>query len=399
MLAEWYDDITVTAVEHGDDGTYSSDTSMHEVMVVAEKRNEKRTLSDPTPRIKFVQLDRIPSSRMEALAISKVIRDTEVVKLEDNVGVTSLLVGDADSIVGRAVSCPIEPEMPWVCRRVKNIELLQFVYNLAHGRLSTFDDIKNIKLKNKVLSPTIPIAILGSFADMGRHHLDIIGTKKNGTPQGPFNKISRLSKSKYKCLWNNNADAQQSILVDPDCSLEVKPDATREHAALIWSTSGRVHLNNQVGYGSQRIIAAYTEDSALGGASWPNVIGLDQKYEKTFTIWCNTTFGLLLYWFVAGSQQRGRGRMGVESFRKTFSVLDVRQLNEKQLIRFNTLFDTTCRLNLEPLSDLSNDRVRKRIDEEVMRILGININLNELYKWIENEPQFNKDEDDLEIVV
>lgn len=388
MLAEWYDDITVTAVEHGDDGTYSSDASMHEVMVVAQKRSEKRTSGDPLPRIKFVQLDRMPSSRMEALAMSKAVRDAGVVRLEDGVGITSLIVGNADTIVGRAVSCPVEPNMPWVCRRVRNIELLQFAYNLASGRLSVFGNAPTAE-PSQATPPTIPITPLGSLADMGKHHLDVIGTKKDGTPQGPFNKMPRSTRSKYRGLWNNNSDTQQSMIVEHDCSLEAKHDAAREHVASVWATSGRVHLNNQVGYGAQRLIAAYTEERALGGASWPNVVGLDAKHEKAFTVWCNSTFGLLLYWFVAGGQQRGRGRMGVASFRKTFSVLDVAHLDDAQLARFDALFDATCRMRLEPFSNPSGDRVRRRIDKGVMRILGVDTDLDILYGWIENEPQIS----------
>lgn len=386
MLAEWYDDITVTTVEHGDDGTYSSDASMHEVMVVAQKRSEKRTSGDPPPRIKFVQLDRMPSSRMEALAMSKAVRDAGVVRLEDGVGITSLIVGNADTIVGRAVSCPVEPNMPWVCRRVRNIELLQFAYNLASGRLSVFGNALTVEPSKATLS-TIQIAPLGSFADMGRHHLDIIGTKKDGTPQGPFNKMPRSTLPKYRGLWNNNADTQRSMIVEHDCSLEAKHDATREHVASVWATSGRVHLNNQVGYGAQRLIAAYTEDRVLGGRTWPNVINLDEKYEKAFTVWCNSTFGLLLYWFVAGGQQRGRGQMGVDSFRKTFPVLDVRRLDDGQLVRFDELFDATSRMILGPLSDPGGDRIRRRIDKGVMRILGVDVDLDVLYGWIGSEPQ------------
>ncbi len=391
MLEEWYDDITVTIVGHGDDGTYSSDTAMHEVMLVAQKRGEKRTSGDPAPRIKFVQLDKMPSSRLEALTLSKVIRDTSVVKLEDDVGITSLIIGDTDTVVGRAVSCPVEANMPWFCRRVKNIGLLQFAYNLSRGRLSSFDNVGDSGLKPKASAHTIPITLLGEFVDMGRHHLDIIGKKPDGTPRGPFNKIVRLDGSKYKCLWNNDANTQQSMLVEHDYSLEAKHDATRKHIAATWATSGRVHLNNQAGYGSQRLIAAYTKDPVLGGASWPNVVGLEEKYEKAFTTWCNTTFGLLLYWLVAGGQQRGRGRMGVDSFRKTFSVLDVRNLNGRQLTKFNNLFDATCRTKLKPFSNPSDDPTRKCIDKEVMHILGMNIDINELYEWIENEPQINND--------
>lgn len=388
MLEEWYDDITVTTVEHKDDGTYSSDTSMHEIMLVAQKRSERRLSGDPPPRIKFVQLDRMPSSRMEALIISKAIRETGVVRLEDGVGITSLIVGNADTVVGRAVSCPVEPSMPWVCRRVRNIELLQFAHNLARGRLTIFESAKNTKLESNAPT-TVPIASLGSFLDMGRHHLDVIGAKTDGTPRGPFNKRPRSNRSKYKCLWNNDADSQQSMIVEHDCSLEAKHDATREHVASVWATSGRVHLNNQVGYGSQRLIAAYTVDCVLGGRTWPNVVGLDEKHEKAFTLWCNSTFGLLLYWFVAGGQQRGRGQMGVDSFRKTFPVLDVGQIDGQRLARFDSLFDATCRTKLGPFSNPSCDRTRRRIDEGVARILGMGVDLDKLYEWIEGEPQIN----------
>ena len=389
MLEKWYDDITVTTVEHEEDGTYSSDTSMHEVMLVAQKRSERRSSGDPTPRIKFVQLDSMPSSRMEALTISKVIRETEVVRLEDDVGVTSLIVGSADTVVGRAVSCPIETDMPWVCRRVRNIGLLQFAYNLARGRFFIPEGRKDGKSRNGTPTTASPIALLGSFLDMGRHHLDVIGAKTDGTPRGPFNKRPISKRSKYKCLWNNDANSQQCMIVDPDCSLEAKHDATREHIATIWATSGRVHLNNQVGYGSQRLIAAYTNDCVLGGASWPNVIGLGKNHEKAFTLWCNSTFGLLLYWFVAGGQQRGRGRMGVDSLRKTFSVLNVRQLDDAKLARFDDLFDATCRTKLGPFNNPSADRTRRRIDEGIARILGMSVDLDELYAWIESEPQIS----------
>ena len=290
-------------------------------------------------------------------------------------------------MVGRAVSCPVTSDAPWACRRVKNIELLQFAYNLANGRLPPSGGMRNAGSVDG--ASTVPIALLGSFADMGRHHLDIIGTKKDDTPRGPFNKIPLTGMSKYKCLWNNDADAQQSMIVEHDCSLEAKHDATCEHITAVWATSGRVHINNQVGYGSQRLIVAYTEDRVLGGASWPNVTGLDRVHEKAFTTWCNSSFGLLLYWFVAGGQQRGRGRMGVDSFRKTFPVLDVTVLKKKQLAEFDALFDEICRKRLKPFSATASDPVRRRIDEEVMRILGMSVDLDELYDWVGDEPQIN----------
>ena len=392
MLEEWYDEITVTIVDDDQDDqddTYSSDTPMHEIILVAQKRAHKRASEDPHPRIKFVQLDRMPSSRMEAQTIAEVIRRTEVVRLEDDVGPTSLIIGD-NTAVGRAVSCPVEPRSPWVCRRVRHVDLLQFAYNLARGRLPTQHGIGGTEpAACNPPSASIPIAHLGLFADMGRHHLDIVGTKEDGTPRGPFNKLPRSSKLKHQCLWNNCHETQRCMEVEPDWSLEVKHDATREHVSKVLASSSRVHLNNQVRYGFQRLIAAYTDDPVLGGSAWPNVLGLDMRQEKAFAVWCNSTFGMVLYWFVAGNQQLGRGRMGVRSFRETFPALDVAKLTARQLDRFAALFDDARHKELCPFNSPSNDHVRQSIDNGVMRILGMSVNLNELYGWIEDEPQIN----------
>ena len=54
-----------------------------------------------------------------------------------------------------------------------------------------------------------------------------------------------------------------------------------------------------------------------------------------------------------------------------------------------TLSDATCRMRLEPFSNPADDRVRQRIDKGVMRILGVDTDLNTLYGWIRNEPQIS----------
>ena len=209
------------------------------------------------------------------------------------------------------------------------------------------------------------------------------------TAQGPFNKVARSGRSKYRCLWNNDAAAQQAMAVDHDCSLEAKHDATVEHVKKTWATSGRVHLNNQVRYGAQRLIAAYTDVPVLGGRSWPNATLNNKAHEKALVLWCNSTLGMLLYWVVAGSRHRGRGMMGVKAFSESFPVLDVSSLDGAQIDYLSYVFDIIRNKKLQPLNAARRDPVRKAIDEVLLDVLGIDLDMRPVYRWVSGDRQFH----------
>ena len=408
LLSEWYDDMTLVIVGHddndnyddnnaenddnddGNDGTYSSETPMHEVILIAEKLQDKRKLTDSLPRIKFVRLEHMPSSRMEAMTVARAIRSMEPIRLEDGVGATSLTVGGRNNVVGQAVSCPVEKDMPWICKRVSNVDFLRFAYNLSRGRIQVQNagEHGGLRVANRSWA-TVPIAVLGTIGDMGRHCLDITGTKHDGTPQGPFTRSKQTTGSHYPCLWNNNSKSQRSMIVEHDGALEIKHDATSEHVDTVWGTASRVHLNCQARYTAQRIIAAYTKDVSIGGRSWPNVIGIEPAYEKALATWCNSTFGIVLYWFAAGSQQLGRGMMAINAFRNAFPVLNAKKLSKAQINRFDRLFDNVGTSKMLPLNNPGADHVRRTIDAEILRILKIDIDMEQLYEWIRLEPQFD----------
>ena len=280
MLAEWYEDIVLV---HAGAGTYSSSTDMHETMLVARKyaAGAGRKSRTAEIRVKSVMLDSMPGSAMAAWETARAINSAEPVRLEDGTGHTSIVVGG--DVAGRSLSCPVEGCL-WWAGRSRDTALLQFAYGLAHGLPSGLAD----------MTPAMPITAMGDFAKMGRHDLDIVGTKRDGTPQGPFNKIPLTSDSPYPCLWNNDSETQIAMIVDPDCSLERKSDASVEHVNNVWNTATRVHINRQIGYASQRLAVAYTNASVLGGRSWPNVM-MDASFEKAFAVWYNSTFGVLLY--------------------------------------------------------------------------------------------------------
>ena len=383
LVSEWYDNVTAVCVRHGQDGTYSADTDMHEVMLVGERRESRRPAGSGRPRVKFVQIDRMPRSKLEALAVAKCINTTDAVDLEDAAGHTTLKVGGDP--VGRMISCPVDGDR-WWCRRVADIQMLEFAYCLA---CSLPLAAGGASPRRSARERTIPVTRLGTIARMGRLHRDIADGGESGA-RAPFRRLPHARGSKFPCLWANDAGAQACMAVSPDCSLEKKPGASAGAVRDAWSTRTRLHLNNNVGYASQRLIAAYTERPTLGGRGWPNVT-IDERFEKAMAVWCNSTLGLLLYWSASGAQQPGRGMMGISAFRKNFVVLDVTRLAEGQVSALDGLFDRLCRRPLRPFSELGGDPVRRDLDASVLRILGADgIDLGRLYEWISNDPQFSR---------
>lgn len=359
-----YDNVTLVMTkdnEHGD--TFSADTGMHEMMLVARKRKTRNTQN---PRIRWVLINRVPSNRLEAIEIAKQIVSTTPNKLETGMGGTSIMIGEVR--VGEVLDTRADGDR-WMVGRVLNMRLFQYV---------------------ATMSDWLSMVTLADVANMGRHVLDISGYKSDGTPRGPFNKVPYDKNSGgYPCLWGNHKSTQQNMVVKPDCMLEIKADATAEHARTVLATATRAHINLQPRYTSQRLIAAYTEEPMLGGTSWPNVILNDPRYEKAFTVWCNSIFGILTYWSVAGAQQAGRGRMSKTAF-NSFPVLDFTKLSDSQLDDINEIFDDMCHVSFQTINRLDTDLVRQELDKRLCMVLGITDDLGWVYQAIVREAQFGR---------
>ena len=371
LLNRWYQDIVVVRLRRSagtDEPTFSASTGMEEIMLVASKRTAEWP-EGQFPRIRFVLLDSLPSSRLEGLEVAKIIRNTAPNRLEHGMGGTSLVLGGTH--IGDMLDCPVE-DGQWMLARTSNIFLLQFAYSLITGRLG------------------IGMTTIGAISNMGKHHLDIIGTKHDGTPQGPFKQIRYDSQKRYQCLWGNDAKTQRAMVVSPDCTLEKKPDATTDHVNRVWRTRTCLHVNLHVRYTSQRLAAAYTETKTVGGHAWPNVILNDKDHEKALTVWLNSVFGILSYWFVANSQQIGRGLTTITSC-ELIPVPDFGSMDGSLISQLNGVFDDLCRKEMKPINMLDTDPVRQAIDRRVMDILGLEVdNLERIYEWLVHERHLDR---------
>ena len=120
----------------------------------------------------------------------------------------------------------------------------------------------------------------------------------------------------------------------PDSQLQVR-QGLEDKAASVWATASRTHLNRDFTFGSQALAVSFTVRESMGGRVWPNVIFEDTRLDHAFTVWGNSTLGLLTYWWHSTRQQSSKATITIRSA-ETLPVLDFRALSDGQL-------DTTLR--------------------------------------------------------
>jgi hypothetical protein len=93
--------------------------------------------------------------------------------------------------------------------------------------------------------------------------------------------------------------------------------------------------------------------------------------EKALVLWCNTTLGLLMYWWFATKSQPGRGGIAKNAL-EDFLVLDTSALPTDKLKAAETIFEKFKATPLLPMHELQKDAARHDIDREFMvDVLGL----------------------------
>ncbi len=206
----------------------------------------------------------------------------------------------------------------------------------------------------------LPVTKLDSIGRLGLLSRDITGP----APRGPFTKIAPSPTATYPALWNHNAKKETKIICEPDAQLQVK-QGLEEKAAEVWKTASRVHLNSEYTLGSQPLCVAFTEQETIGGHVWPNVILNDKRFDYAFTVWGNSTLGMLLYWWHSNRQQSSKIRMSIRSA-ESLPILDIHTLTNEQLITAQTIFKKFRNKDLQPAYLSDTDPNRALLDRHVI---------------------------------
>ena len=322
MIDSGYTDMAVLSIAaNGRDMSFSSDTGMAECLVVARKLKPEEALAN---RARFTSLRHRPQGFAHASSLAgRLLDDSQVRRLEDGpYGGTPLTVGEEP--VGETITAPrCEGGESWGAVRLADYALTQTAYALSQSKLWLPGNVSTIDLKT---------ALLGDIGRLGTYHLDIIGPY----PRGPFDKAAPSPTPTYPSLWNHDAKRETKLVCDPDSQLLVR-QGLEDKAADVWATASRSHLNLDFTFGSQALSVASTDMESIGGRVWPNVKFPDKRRDYAFSVWGNSTLGLLSYWWHSSRQQSSKAGMTIRSA-PSLPVLDFRALTDEQLRTAEAIF-------------------------------------------------------------
>ena len=373
--------LIVTIAERGSHSrSFSADTGMAECLFVGRKVKTDKT---GERRGVFVVLGSQPNDTLRGEQIGhrihSILEQGGVRRLEDGpFRRTQLLLGN--TIEGEVVDCPLPPDGAWQMVGISDISLGQTAYQMTCGRLW-------VEGMSSEHVPDIPVASMADVIErIGPHDLDIAGAqvKADGLPQGPFERVSGVSVGAgYPCLWNHDAKRERALLVPLDSHCRVRevggtvPQELIERAQLRWETASRVHYNRDLQFNSQSLIVAMTERPSLGGRAWPTVVFDAHLQEYAFSIWSNSTLGLLCHWWMSNKSQAGRGTSTVTSI-PTFTTLDLRRLTRDQQEAAREAFYDLSDERFLPFDQIDEDPARAELDQRlVVDVLGLSPKLCE----------------------
>ena len=370
---------------------------MAECLVVGQQIEDKKATSQP--RGLFVCLDDSPKALAMGTMIAESIVEMDlssVAQLEQSeTGSTPLYVGA--EYVGRMITSALPSEGVWPVVGIRDTRLAQCAYSLAHGSLLLVGQPSAAALP-------VPVVPFREIAEQrAPYHADIYWNNADGKPRGPFNLIkpSKSATPEYPMLWGHDTKAERTleILHDSEGTVRYWPqdqEVINEKAATIWSTATRLHYNRDLGFNAQSIIVAVTDVKCIGGASWPSVILDDPGHAYAVSLWCNSTLGLLLHWWVTNKTQSGRGRTSVTAM-PNIPTLDTRALTDEQHAAAREAFEAMRELRFLPFDQIDEDPARAELDRRLLvDVLGLPASLCEeggpidlLRRKLAREPQIH----------
>ena len=350
MIGQGYTAMSVvSAAATKDEMSFSSDTGIAELLIIARKLKADES---PDGRAQFISLKQRPQGFAHASTIAQGITNRNSVRrVEDGpYGGSTLSVGD--DMFGEMVTSKISKQGGiWGGVRVRDYSLAQTAHALSRSKLWLPAQDTAVELKTTALA---------NVASLGLYDLDIVGRP----PQGPFNKLAHSPTATYPALWNHSAKKETQLVCMPDSQLQVRP-GMEQKAARVWATASRCHLNREFTFGSQPLSVAFTDHETIGGSAWPNVNFDDKRFDYTFTIWGNSTLGMLSHWWHSSRQQSSKARMAIRAA-DSLQVLDFRALTDDQLATAKAIFDEFRDLDLKPAYLADADENRAHLDKRVV---------------------------------
>ena len=363
-----FEEITVVTISTSgaEDRSFSSDTSIAECLIVASNKGTSCV------RGEFVILN----GAISGLRIGDILpqsidsADKQAHQPRKRVGSSASIVLGSQHL-GHSIVAALPQDGPWPIAGVTDAELAMTASELVNGRLSLLTSPGADSLD-------IPIATVADIGSIGFSDMEIAGDKPDGNPQGPFRRVKppQSSYPTYPMLWNNDAPMQRHLQVAYDSEgfvkeiprLQMPIDAD---ADKIWSTASRAHYNCLLRFTSQSLIVAMTTRRCIGGRAWPSITTADPAHDYALCLWCNSTLGLVLHWWVSNKSQDGRGTTPIATI-PNIPTLDTRALTDEQHAEAKRQFDLLSDERFLPFDQIDEDPARAKLDRAILvDVLGL----------------------------
>ena len=251
LLAENYNDIIVVSIaQYKDiDSSFSADTGMAEVIVIARKLSSRER---PRQLARFVNLTERPAGKLAAQETAKAIKQV-IAELTKPGDYSEIKIGTEK--IGAIRLEKVSSSQKWTTVRVANMELVQAAEELAGGKL---------RLPQRKDPVPIPMTRLGRIGTVGPVDRDIASGPREPN-RSPFTRHTGAnSGTEWPFLWNRDSKNQQSMEVSPDSHGTTKPGEDEE-AREIWQRASHMHISKEFRFNSSSTCAAFTRQISMGG--------------------------------------------------------------------------------------------------------------------------------------
>ncbi len=398
LIRKNYSDIVVVTIASSSSGSFafSADTGTGECLVVAKKG------AGPAKRVSSISLTAKPSAPFEGTEMARLIREAiaggALATLENGpLGGTPLDLGDVR--IGELISGPIGSNDQWPLFRIADHSVAQVAYQLVSKNTLWLPGM------SKVEAHAVMMCKFEELGDVGPYHLDVDGSGvSGGAARGPFKirDIKAGHAATFPVLNSHDMDKERTLEIAYD--LEGVPrvgkstnekEVLEERRERIWATRSRLHLNTDFRFNSQSLAFAMTKEESIGGRAWPTFKMTVPDHDIIASLWCNSTLGVLSYWWSANKSQDGRGSITTTQVAK-FAMLDLRKLSATQIKAARAFFDKNKGRAFLPAHQIATDDARAALDEFVLRELlkvpdlpSATSKIAVLRKKLGDEPSFN----------
>ncbi|RKU34153.1 hypothetical protein C6495_08435 [Candidatus Poribacteria bacterium] len=257
------------------------------------------------------------------------------------------------------MDCPID-ENEWAVSRVRAFSLMQMAYHLRHGRLH---------FPRLLACLSLPMCQIQDVAELNVSE-PCIKNERRG--DGAFQVREGISDAyeTHPTLWKVHAQTQRAMQTSVNAYARIITGKAHQARGIL-ARSSRTHYHRLLSFNANSQLASFTEHPSIGASSLHNVRLNEQKHEAAWTLWTNSTFGLLCHWMHASKQAPGRGKL-TWTTRWTVPTLDVRQLTDEQLAAAERIFAELKSYRMLPYNECRYDEWRHVLDARLLsEVLGI----------------------------